>query len=138
MNSEVVLVGLLFADRVIIENNGKKGIIGTFNSFQSATFPIMFPPWFIYAAATNLEGDHEFSLNLVADDNTDQVVVALSGHVSIKSRTDVVELTPGIIGAVFPRPGLYSLLFKIDAREVGSRILTVRELKAPPPQSPVN
>jgi len=138
MNSEIVLVGLLFADRVIIENNGKKGIIGTFNSFQSASFPMMFPPWFIYAAATNLEGDHEFSLNLVADDNTDQVVAALSGHVSVKSPSDVVELTPGIVGAVFPRAGLYSLIFKIDGREVGSRALIVREIKATPPQSPAN
>lgn len=138
MENEVVLVGLLFADRVIVENNGKKGIIGTFNSFQSATFPALFPPWFIYAAATNLEGDHEFSLNLVADDNTDQVVVALSGHVAVKNRNDVIELTPGIAGAVFPRAGQYSLIFKIDSREVGSRVLIVREVRPPSPPQPIN
>jgi hypothetical protein len=122
--SEPVLVGLLFADKIIIENNGKRGIIGTFNRFYSKKFPIMFPPWAIYAAVTNLEGKHEFALTL-AREETNQVVMPLNGQFEVRSRNDVVELTPSIIGVVFPSQGTYILTFSIDGTQVGARVLSV-------------
>jgi hypothetical protein len=128
--SEAVLVGLLFADRIITENNGKKGIIGTFNKFYSQRFPISFPPWAIYAAVTNLEGKHEFALNLV-NEETSQVIVPLSGQFEARNRTDVVELTPTIVGAIFPKPGVYTLIFYVDGQNLGARVLTV----SPPKQA---
>ena len=128
--SEAVLVGLLFADRIITENNGKKGIIGTFNKFYSQRFPISFPPWAIYAAVTNLEGKHEFALNLV-NEETSQVIVPLSGQFEARNRTDVVELTPTIVGAVFPKAGIYTLIFYVDGQNLGARVLTV----SPPKQA---
>jgi hypothetical protein len=123
---EPVLVGLLFADKVITENNGKKGILGTFTQFNAATFPAVFPPWNLYAAVTNLIGKHRFALNLVSDEN--QVVVPLSGEFEVADPLGVVELDPMIAGAAFPRPGNYTLTFHVDGDFVGSRILTVRQL----------
>jgi hypothetical protein len=128
--SEAVLVGLLFADKIITENNGKKGIIGTFNKFYSQRFPISFPPWAIYAAVTNLEGKHEFALNLV-NEETSQIIVPLSGQFEARSRMDVVELTPTIVGAIFPKPGVYTLIFYVDGQNLGARVLTV----SPPKQA---
>ena len=122
---EPVLVGLLFADRVITENNGKKGILGTFTQFQAAQFPAVFPPWYLYAAVTNLVGRHRFALNLVSEDN--QVVVPLSGEFEVADALGVVELDPIIVAATFPRPGNYTLTFHVDGDFVGSRILTVRQ-----------
>lgn len=124
---EEVLVGLLFADRIITEKNGKKGIIGTFNRFHSRKFPVSFPSWAIYAAVTNLKGRHEFALNLVSEE-TNQVIVPLSGQFEAKNRTDIVELTPVIMGAVFPKPGKYNLTFHIDGNHVGARVLLIELL----------
>ncbi|ULQ59869.1 hypothetical protein K7I13_00490 [Brucepastera parasyntrophica] len=91
--AEPVLVGLLFADRIITENNGKKGIIGTFSVFSAKAFPVVFPPWSIYAAVTNLTGKHTFSINLVHDD-TMQVILPINGELNAATPEDVVELTP--------------------------------------------
>ncbi|MBN1523794.1 MAG: hypothetical protein JW904_04885 [Spirochaetales bacterium] len=124
--SEPVLVGLLFADRVITENNNKKGIIGTFNRFHAEKYPVAFPTWAIYAAATNLTGAHEFALNLI-EEETSQVIIPISGKIEVASTSDVVELTPTIMGAVFPRPGSYTLSFHIDGSVIGARTLYVQK-----------
>jgi len=119
-----ILIGLLFADKIITENNGKKGIIGTFSIFNGKKFPAVFPPWSLYAGFTNIEGNHEFAINLVKDD-TDQVVLPLSGNFDSKSLDAVIELTFTIGGIVFPGPGVYNLVLSIDGKQVGARILTV-------------
>ncbi|RPJ08690.1 MAG: hypothetical protein EHM28_03595 [Spirochaetaceae bacterium] len=123
---EPVLVGLLFADRIITEDNGKKGIIGTFNRFQSEKYPVVFPTWGIYAAVTNLTGSHEFAVNLVAD-GTGQVIIPIAGHFDVTAVTDVVELTPTIVGAVFPSSGKYTMTFHIDGNIIGARTLFVEQ-----------
>ena len=88
---EPVFVALLLADRVITEDNQKKGIIGTFNTFNLRQLPALLPPWFIYAAVTNLLGDHSFSLSLVAD-RSQQVLFSAGGRVAVDSPRRVVEL----------------------------------------------
>ena len=40
---EPVFVALLLADRVITEDNQKKGIIGTFNQFNLRQLPALLP-----------------------------------------------------------------------------------------------
>lgn len=126
---EPVFVGLLFADRVIIENNNKKGIIGTFNRFFSQQFPVVFPPWYVYAAVTNLTGEHVFALNLVSDETT-HVVFSIGGKFSANEKFDVVEIAPPIMGATFQQPGSYTLTFNIDGgTPLGARILKVDVLQ---------
>jgi hypothetical protein len=124
--SEAVLIGLLFADRIIIENNNKKGIIGTFTVFHSPVFPVAFPPWAIYAAVTNLEGKHTFALNLMLEE-TNQVIFSLSGDFEVEKLINAVELTP-TISPIFPQPGVYNLHFFIDGQQVGSRNVLVELL----------
>lgn len=125
---EAVLVGLLFADRIIIENNGKKGIIGVFDKLISPRFPCSFPPWAIYAAVTNLEGKHEFALNLVCDE-TSQVIVPVSGQFEAVNRLAVIEIESTVMGAIFSKPGMYSLALIVDGQEIGTRVLTVALLE---------
>jgi hypothetical protein len=124
---EPALVGLLFADRVITENTGKKGIIGTFNRFFSPQFPVNFPPWAIYAAVTNIQGNHQFTLNLVHND-TDQVIVPIQGNFDIPSVNDIAELVFNINNAVFPQEGKCILSFLIDNEVIGSRTLFVDKI----------
>lgn len=124
--SEPVLVGLLFADHIITEKNGKRGIIGTFTNITSEKFPAVFRPWHIYAAVTNIEGNHEFALNLVKDD-TSQVILPISGQIGSKESKAVIELDFDVTGAVFPAPGDYNLTLLIDGNQVGTRILEVKK-----------
>jgi hypothetical protein len=121
---EPVLVALLIADRVIEEKNGKKGIIGTFTTFNSPSFPVSFPPWFIYAAVTNLAGEHDFALNL-AHARTSQIVVGISGKFNAASAEQVVELVIPVPKAVFPSEGKYDLTFQVDSTPLGARVLSV-------------
>ncbi len=124
--SEPVLVGLLFADRVIVENNGKRGIIGTFNVFHSQNFPAVFPPWYLYAAVTNLTGKHTFALTLV-NEETQQVLIPFNGEFESPETDVVVELTPAMMNVAFPRAGSYLLNFSVDGELLGTRILYVRQ-----------
>jgi hypothetical protein len=131
--AEPVLVGLLFADHIVTEKNNKKGIIGTFSKFHAARFPARFPPWHIYAAVTNLTGEHDFSLNLVYD-KAQQVIIPINGKMKVEEPNAVVELTFRIDGAVFPEEGKYTLTFNVDGAQVGCRLLEVSGLPPAPPQ----
>lgn len=126
---EPVLVALLFADRVIVEEkNKKKTIVGTFTRFYSDKFPVSFPPWYIYAAATNISGEHSFSLNLVLEKEM-QVVIPINGKLKVENPRNVIELIFPIGQAIFPSQGEYTLTFNIDGTQVGSRVLEVVQLE---------
>ena len=101
---EPVFVALLLADRVITEDNQKKGIIGTFTQFSLRQLPAILPPWFIYAAVTNLLGDHSFSVNLVFD-RSQQVIFSA---------------------------GVSTVCFFIDGNQIGSRVLEVSKVEDTP------
>lgn len=122
--AEPVLVGLLFADRIITENNGKKGIIGIFNRFMAKKFPVTFPPWAIYAGVTNLEGPHTFELDLGFEEDRKKVFT-IKGNFEARTRRDVIDLIPVIQGVIFERPGVYYLTFAIDDMPIGGRILNI-------------
>jgi hypothetical protein len=122
--AEPVLVGLLFADHIIEEVNHKKGIIGTFSRFYAERFPASFPPWFIYAAVTNLSGEFGFSLNLVYD-KMQQVILPVNGKFQVDNARSVVELVFPVFRAVFPEDGIYTLTFNVDGNSIGSRVLEV-------------
>jgi Family of unknown function (DUF6941) len=125
---EPVFVALLIADRVITEDNQKKGIIGTFTQFTVRQIPAALPPWFIYAAVTNVVGEHSFSLNLLFD-RSQQVIFSAGGKVSVDDARRVVELVIQVPNVVFPDEGTYNISFHIDGDLIATRILDV--VKAP-------
>ncbi|MGO9411790.1 MAG: DUF6941 family protein [Spirochaetia bacterium] len=125
---EPVFVALLIADRVVTEDNQKKGIIGTFTQFTVRQVPAALPPWFIYAAVTNISGEHTFSLNLLFD-RSQQVIFSAGGKVSVDDPRRVVELVIQVPNVVFPDEGTYNISFHIDADLIATRILDV--VKAP-------
>ena len=119
---EPVFVGLILADRVITEDNGKKGIIGTFTQFHARQFPAFFPPWFLYAAVTNLAGEHSFSIT-VASDESQQVVFSVNGQFTVDDQRKVVELVVPVLHAPFPSAGTYAVIFQVDGEQICSRLL---------------
>jgi len=130
--TEPVFVALLAADRVITEDNGKKAIIGTFTQFNAPKFPAVFPPWFVYAAVTNLEDSHSFSLNVV-NDETQQVTFSAAGTFAVDAPRKVVELVIPMVNVVFPAPGTYLLMFNVDGQQIGSRLLETAKVSLPNP-----
>jgi len=121
---EPVFVALLLADRVITEDNQKKAIIGTFTQFTVRQVPAGLPPWFIYAAVTNLAGEHPFSLNLVFD-KSQQVIFSAGGNLKVDDPRRVVELVIPVPNVVFPEAGTYVVSFHVSGEQIGSRILDV-------------
>ena len=128
---EPVFVALLMADRVITEDNQKKAIIGTFTQFSVRQTPASLPPWFIYAAVTNLAGEHNFSLNLV-NDESQQVIFSAGGKLTIDDPRRVAELVIPVANAVFPMTGTYVVSFHLDGQPLGSRILDVVKVEERP------
>jgi len=128
--SEPVLLALLFADRIITEDNNKKGIIGTFNRFMAPEFPIIFPPWGIYIALTNLSGKHSFDLILKNMDN-EQIVLPINGEFESRNQDEMIELPLNFTGIAFPNPGRHILALSIDGDLVGTRMLSVEKIDPP-------
>ena len=128
--SEPVLVALLFSDRVIVEEkNHKKSIIGSFDHFNSPQFPAVFPPWFIYAAIANIKEDSDFTLNLVKDDGSDAVVIAVTGRLQVKNPGAMLDIIVQVANAKFPSPGNYILTLNVGTHQVGSRLLQVNDVQ---------
>jgi len=124
--SDVVYDAVLFADRVITEANGKKGIIGTFDSFNFPQFPASAPPFFIFLLLRNLEqGEHELAINLVNDKN--QVALAIPGEMRVKEPRGKVELILPVNGMTFYKPGTYELTVHVDGEYVAGKPLLVNE-----------
>ncbi len=125
MAEEVNLHALLFADRVITEDNGKKGIIGVFNHFHFPSFPAISPPWFIFAQIDNIKkSKYEFTFNL-AHERSQEVVFSGSGVFSTKEATGGADLALPVPNIRFSREGNYILSFVLDGKELGQRILKV-------------
>jgi hypothetical protein len=131
--TEPVFVALLLADRVITEDNQKKGIIGTFTQFTVRQLPATLAPWFVYAAVTNLAGEHSFSLNLVVD-RTQQVIFSAGGTLRVDEPRRVVELVIPVPNVVFPEAGTYIVTFHVEGEQIASRILDVVQSEPQPPE----
>ncbi len=125
--SEPILLSMIFADRVIVENNNKKGIIGTFDRFMSSTFPAIFPPWAIYVAVTNLTGKHNFSITLTQIE-TGNIILPINGELESPNQDQNMELFFNLAGIAFPEPGRYSLSVELDGELLGSRVLFVEQI----------
>jgi hypothetical protein len=87
----IVSYSLLCADRIITENNGKKGIIGVFSGFQFPSFPSPPTHWFIYAGLANLGAKQDFSLNLVHEESQ-HVLFSLGGELNAGSQSGFSEI----------------------------------------------
>ena len=86
---------LLMADRVIREDNGKRGIIGSFNTFTFPTVPATAPPFFVYANIEDFTGELEFSIT-IAREGAELVVFSAGGEIKFQDDT-VKQKMDGVI-----------------------------------------
>jgi hypothetical protein len=127
-----VCFALLCADRIITEDNGKKGLIGVFSGFHFPRFPSLPTQWFIYAGLANLRGENHFSINLVHDE-MQTVLLSLGGDltVNVEEENDI-ELVVPVMNLVFQRPGSHTLVLNIEGIPYASRVLRVSPVRPGP------
>lgn len=124
-----VCFALLCADRIITENNGKKGLIGVFSGFQFPRFPSLPTQWFIYAGLANLRGENHFSINLVHDESQN-VLLSIDGELRLhEQQGNDVEVVVPVANLIFPKPGAHTLVLNVEGIPYASRILHVAEAK---------
>jgi hypothetical protein len=114
---------LLMADRVIREDNGKRGIIGSFNTFTFHKFPITAPPFFVYANLEDFSGEHEFSIT-IAREGAELVVFSAGGEIQFQNEGEAEILLPAF-GVTFPKEGTYNLVLRVGNNQYGSRKIIV-------------
>ena len=125
---EYVVNALLIADKVITEDNGKKALIGIFDTIHFPEFPAQSPPWFIFAQVANLSGHHEISFNLVRE-QSQEVVFSIAGEVDVQAGKGI-DFAMQVGGFVFNKSGDYVLTVHIDGSPAGSRGLKVGKKEA--------
>ncbi|MFP4364575.1 MAG: DUF6941 family protein [Spirochaetia bacterium] len=128
---EAVCHALLFADKIITEKNGKKGLIGVFSRFSFPQFPATVPMWFIYADVANITGKHKFSISLV-DESSQKNILPIDGDINIPETGRNLEIIIPVSRAAFQNPGNYVLSLKINGTEVAARTLYVTKAEQGP------
>ena len=120
---------LLMADKVIREDNGKRGIIGSFNTFNFPTFPFTAPPFFVYANLEDFSGTEEFSVT-IAREGAELVVYSIGGEMHFQENSEAEILVPAF-GVTFPKEGSYNLILRVGNGLLGSRRIIVNRLPIP-------
>jgi hypothetical protein len=118
------------ADRVIKEDNGKRGIIGSFNTFNFPTFPFTAPPFWVYANLEDFTGDHEFSVT-IAREGAELVVFSAGGEIHFQDENREAEILVPAFGVTFPKEGAYNLILRIGHSQYSSRRIIVNRLAMP-------
>ena len=121
---EMVVHALLCCDRIITEDNGKKGLIGVFHSFQFPSVPAASPQWFIYCAAGSVtRGTHDFSIGITHGQSSDEVF-SRRGEIRIRREREDLELVVPVT-CTFKHFGVHLITVEIADELVASRILRV-------------
>ncbi|MCX5914294.1 MAG: hypothetical protein NTV04_20460 [Deltaproteobacteria bacterium] len=121
---------LLMADRVIKEDNGKRGIIGSFNTFNFPAFPFTAPPFFVYANLEDFSGTEEFSVT-IAREGAELVVFSAGGEIHFQGENREAELLIPTFGVTFPKEGSYNLILRVGNSQFGSRRIIVNRISVP-------
>ena len=134
INSAIPLA-LLVCDTVITDAmTGKKTLVGIFNSIGATKFPHIIPNMSIVASLTNLEGEAEIKIKLIAGNN--DVVFELPAKVPFKNPFETPELIFNFQNFRVNSPGTYELQLIAKDGVIASRLIIIKEIK--PPQAPNN
>ena len=125
--NNIVCDALLFADKVITEDNGKKGVIGIFDSVAVRSFPGAVPPFHIFVILRNLsEGDHETTFALTREESQ-QVLLSIPGEIHVRQPRGKIEMAFPVQGVIFHKPGKYELTVHVDGSFVASSPVYVKQ-----------
>jgi len=133
-----VVPGILLSDLSIVEHGtNKRTIVGCFDHLMFPQFPATYGRFFVTAWIANLAG----SVSQI--ELTCRVEEKISGHVMFSTastlnfetphtfeQTQVVALGVPILGGVFKKHALYTVVLLLNGEEVGRRDFNVSQLPA--------
>lgn len=128
--NDPISLGLLVCDTVITDAmTGKKTLVGIWNSLGATKFPHIIPNMNIFASLTNLEGENEVKIKMIA--GNDNVVFELPAKVPFKNPFETPELFFNLQNFRVAAPGTYELQLIVNNEVIASRLLIFREMQAP-------
>jgi hypothetical protein len=130
-----VISGILMSDLSTIEQGTqKRSVIGCFDQFVFPQFPVQIGRFWITGWFTNLAG------TLSQMELTTRIQEKGSGHVVFSSSTNVqfpsetpfdqentLALSTPIVGIVFQKAGIYTIVLLLNGEEVGKRDFHVKQ-----------
>ena len=128
LKSEPTIVpGILLSDLSIVEGGtNKRTIVGSFDQFAFPQFPATYGRFFVTAWIANLAGTvSQLELTLrVEEKGSAHVMFSTSTKLNFPSpqtfdQTTVMALAVPVMGVVFQRPGLYTIVLLVDGEEAG-------------------
>ena len=129
VNSAIPLA-LLVCDTVITDAmTGKKTLVGIFNALGATKFPHIIPNMNIFASLTNLEGEVEVKIKMIA--GNDDVVFELPAKVPFKNPFETPELFFNLQNFRVNAPGSYELQLIAKDEVIASRLLIFKEVRPP-------
>lgn len=126
MNLKPLLKAILVCDMTISEEGTRKRtLVGLFDRIQCAHFPAAHPAMSVYVQFREIEGVHDFSLELVdLTDNRTLHRAAVPGfHVDGRSRD--CELVFNLFSLRFEHPGLYEFRVFVEDLVFGQKTIEV-------------
>ena len=138
----VIVSSIILSDLVIREQGTNKiSLIGCFNQFNANKFPFNTPPFFITSSITNLTGKIEGVINVTAiveNPHSGHVLSSTPGRLQFSKDSPpipnnmIFEIPFPVVPFSIPKAGIYSVKILFNKQELGSRSLTVNQLKARP------
>jgi hypothetical protein len=130
-----VISGILLSDMSIVEQGTqKRSIIGCFDQFIFPQFPVQIARFWITTWITNLAGSlSEMELtSRIEEKGSAHVVFSSSTNIKFPAETpldptNTMALSTPVVGIIFPKPGVYTILLLLNGDEVGKRDIHVRQ-----------
>ncbi len=123
-------LALLVCDTVITDAmTGKKTLVGIFNAIGANKFPHVIPSMNIFASLTNLEGEVEVKIKMIA--GNDDVVFELPAKVPFKNPFETPELFFNLQNFRVNAPGTYELQLIAKNQVIATRLLIFKEVQPP-------
>ncbi|MCP9451854.1 MAG: hypothetical protein NNA23_04135 [Nitrospira sp.] len=123
----------LVCDHVIEDSlTRKKSLIGLFTHLQSPVFPFQHQHMGLYFCLTDVEGTHQFEIDLVYLNNEQLVCRAVLPGISIGDRLQISDFGINIPSLIVPSPGRYEFRLKMDGHLIAQKDFNV--VQATPPR----
>ncbi|MCP9439864.1 MAG: hypothetical protein NNA20_10790 [Nitrospira sp.] len=123
----------LVCDHVIEDSlTKKKSVIGIFTHLQASVFPFHHQHMGLYFCLTDVEGTHQFDIDLVCLNNEQLVCRAVLPNILIGDRLQISDFGINIPSLIVPSPGRYEFRLKMDGHLIAQKDFNV--VQAMPPR----
>ena len=138
-----VVPGILLSDLSIVEHGtSKRTVVGCFDHLMFPQFPATYGRFFVTAWIANLAGSvSQIELTCRIEETSGHVMFSTASTLNFNTphtfeQTQVVALAVPVLGLVFQKAGLYTVVLLLNGEEVGRRDFNVSLLPPPRPSAP--